>query len=216
MDREEAREREQQQIRERRTCPGAYPRRHRHRGDLLNGFDKSRRRGGCAAEWTDKALDESRRLRVATAVSGKCRGQLRHMLVETPRHAQHTGVFVEEILQVQRAFLVVLRNLRLEDSEHGLPDDGRFDEGTGVDPDHRGAVVERVEVVLLRLGIDRVSTPERNVGIAGEIDLLPFIQSRRVWSNQDPDVFQPRVGTAAHRLDPALGERRLERRAPEQ
>src|SRR5262245_22099605 len=117
---------------------------------------------------------------------------------------------------MQRAFLIVRGEFGREYREHRLANDRRLDEGTRVDPDDRRAVIERVEVVLLRLRIHRMRAPERDVGIASEIDLLPLVETRRVRPDQDADVLQPRIAAAAYRLDPPLRERRLERRAPEQ
>jgi hypothetical protein len=119
-------------------------------------------------------------------------------------------------VEVQRPFLVVRGNLGDEDREHGLADDSGLDERAGVDAHHGGAVVHRVEVILFRLGIDRMRAPERHVVVAGEIDLLPFVEPRGMRTDQDADVLQSRIAAAAHRLNPLLDERGLEDRSAEQ
>src|SRR5215510_14078934 len=138
------------------------------------------------------------------------------MLVEAPGNPQQPTVHVEQVMEVQRAFLVVLRDLWQQHRVNGLTDDRGVDERTGVETDYRSAVVHRVEVILLRLGIHRVRAPERHVAIAGQIDLLPFVEPRRMRTHEDAEILHAWIGAAAHGLDPSLDERGLARSAAEQ
>ena len=180
------------------------------RGLRAEPFDRFRElcsgRHRCA-ERSDESLDEALRFDVAATLGcQRIREQL-HMLVERARNPQQPAVHVHQ---------VVLRDRLVEHAVHRLADDGRLEKRARVQADNGGAVVHRVEVVVLRLVIDWMRPPERDVLEARKIDVLPLLGPHGVRTNEDADVLQPRVVARANRLDPALDELRLACRAAEE
>ncbi len=115
---------------------------------------------------------------------------------------------------MQRAFLGagVLRDAHRID---GAADDARLDLRAGVDADGGNRVIHRVEVVVLRRGVDRVGAaarPQRDALEFLEVEPLPRLQVFRMRADQDPGLADPWIGRSTDGADPVGDELRLVRR----
>src|SRR5581483_11100140 len=129
--------------------------------------------------------------------------QLVEVLVERPTDVE---VPVLEVVEVQRALLRLAELVR-EDGVHRPPDDGALDLGARVDPDDGGGVVDRVEVVVPRLALQRLLAeprPDRGLRIV-EVDARPLRRVPRVR----PDDHAGLVAARAQRGEPPPDERDL-------
>ena len=138
------------------------------------------------------------------------------VLFEAARRFEQAAADVRQVVEVNRPFLVVLRDLRLQDRQHRLAGDTRFEKRAGVEPDDGRRVVQRVEVVVLRRGVDRMAPEEPDVLELRQIDLLPLVEPS--WMRPDEQARLPEhgIGAAANVLNPAFGESRLVRGVLEQ
>ncbi len=117
---------------------------------------------------------------------------------------------------MDRPFLILRRDLSIQDRVDRLADSRGFEKRARVETDDAGRVVHGVEVVVLGFVIDRMCTPERQVLVAGEINRLPFLQSLGMRADEDADVLQARVLARAQRRHPPLDEHGLVRGATEE
>ena len=131
------------------------------------------------AERADESFDEPMRFRIAAAFRGERFGEQLDMFVERARDVQQAAVDVEQVVEVNRPFLVVLRNALVEHGVHRLADDRRFEKRARVQADDGSAVVHRIEVVVLRLVVDRVRAPERDVPEPREVDVASTRRAAR-------------------------------------
>ena len=140
------------------------------------------------------------------------------MLVEAARHAKYATPDLRQIVEVERAFLP-LAEFRHDDGVNRSPDNRGLDKRAGVQRCHRSAVVQRLEIVLLRAIIDRKRTVERHIRKVRQVDLVPLLQSRRVRTHQDGRRPQQRIVAGPDFLNPLPYESslgwcvRVERRA---
>src|SRR5438094_5596703 len=102
---------------------------------------------------------------------------------------------------MDRPFLVVLRDLFIQDGVDRLLDDRRLEERARVQTDDAGAVVHRIEVIVLRFLVNRMRAPEGDVLVAGEIDLLPLLWPRGMRPDEDANVLQPRIAARPDGFD---------------
>ena len=179
-------------------------RRLRHPCEILDRVGQDRRR------WTIEPMPvctnpstKLRSRRSSSSVRSIASAQIAHMLVERPGHVQQAAVLVEQVVEVQRAFLragVFGHSHR----EHRMADDARLDLRAGVDADRGGRVIHRVEVVVLRCLIDRVGAaarPQHDVPVRSEtVESLPRLRVLGVRADQDAEP--------GARADPVRSERR--------
>src|SRR5947207_13760780 len=113
--------------------------------------------------WTDECLDEMalpfEELRWC-AIDQGC--ELGFVFLERRRGSHQATREVQQQLEVQRPF-VLLPNLVEVNRHDGSPRDRGLDEGARRDADDRGAVIERVEIVVAGVVLDRVVTEERDI-----------------------------------------------------
>ena len=83
----------------------------------------------------DELRGEPPRALYARSWISQRRRKLRHVFPEATRRLQQSAANVQQVMKVNRAFLVVLRDLRQQYREHRLPDDRRFEERAGVETD---------------------------------------------------------------------------------
>ncbi len=135
------------------------------------------------------------------------------MLFEGVGHLQAAAVLRQQQAEVQGLALVA--EIVREDGHHRLALDGRLHHGAGVDPDHRGAVIDRVEIVgpvVVVDGVGAVARIDHRSRILRRIGLHPVLEIRRVRTDQDGDVAVTRLQLAAKGRDPPLDEFDLGRR----
>jgi hypothetical protein len=130
------------------------------------------------------------------------------MFLEAARQAEHPAADGLQIMKVERAFLS-LAEFRQHDRMNRSAYDSRFDERARIQPDHRRAVVERLEVVLLRALVHRQGPVHRDVRQIGQVNLFPLLEASRMRSNEDPGRTQRRIMARPNLLDPATHELRL-------
>ena len=128
------------------------------------------------------------------------------MLLEAPRKNQQAASGVEEIVKMNRPFLIVGRDFWQHHRQHWLADHGRLQHGTGVKTHDSGGVIQRIEVVVLRRRIDRMAAEQCDVLELGKIDFLPLLEPPRMRPDEDARSSQGRVRTSAHMLNPLLDE----------
>ena len=133
------------------------------------------------------------------------------MLVERPGVVQQAAALVEQVVEVQRAFLRARVLLALDRVDRPLLD-ARLDLRGRVDADRRDGVVDRVEEVVLRPRVDRVrpaARPHDGVGELREVEALPRRLVFRVRPDEDRRLAHARVRCRAKRPQPVHHERRL-------
>ena len=120
------------------------------------------------------------------------RDELRGVLVQRRRGGHQAAGELEQQLEMQRAFML-LTHVFHEDRHHRPVDDGGFDERARRNADDRGAVIERIEVIVPRLLFERVVAEERDVSEAAPVDAFPIADPRRMRPNEDRHIAQPRI-----------------------
>src|SRR5262245_47849870 len=112
--------------------------------------------------WPDKRSDElllpahyGRRWRLHH------RRELRFVLVERSRNGQKSSF--NEVSEMERSFLTGAE-FRRQNRQHRSLRDAGLDERARIQTDNRGAVIQRIEVIGPRRLVNRVATPEGDVG----------------------------------------------------
>jgi len=206
VERQHAGHRHQRQAPHQTREEGARAPQHRRGRDALERVGETRRRRLVEAERPDEARGKRLGLRIAAALARQRVRQQGNVLVEAARDPQQSPVDGLQVVEVDRPFLVVERDFRHDHRVHGLPDAGGFEEGAGIQPHHAGAVIHRVEIVVLRLRIHRVRAPERQVPVAGHVRVAPLVEPGGVRADEETDVLQLRRGARADRLNPVADE----------
>src|SRR5204862_7879246 len=113
--------------------------------------------------------------------------QLTKMGIEIRSGMEQAAFHGQQVLKVDHVLLVhpVFRKREAEDRP---AHDRRFEEGARDETDDGAAVVERVEVIRLRVDIDRVATVEGNVLPAIQADSRPLLQPFRMRTNEDAEL----------------------------
>src|SRR5262249_17312306 len=138
-------------------------------GERLDRIGKSRRAGLRSAEGSDEPLDEALCFLVTTPGGTQRVGQQLQMLVKRPRDAHQTAIDFHQIVEVNRPFLVVSRDLVDKDRVNRLAYDCCLEKRARIETNDGGAVVHRIEVVVLRFVVDGMRAPEGDVPVPREI-----------------------------------------------
>src|SRR5262245_9294866 len=146
----------------------------------LDGRCKQRRRRTIQSLWPDERLSEPARAFLAWARIFEGGGQLAYVFLEAPRKNQQPASGVEEVVKMNRAFLIVGRDFGQHDRQHWLADHGRLQHGAGVETHDSSGVVQRIEVIVLRRRVDRMAAEQCDVLEFGEIDFLPLLEPPRM------------------------------------
>jgi hypothetical protein len=131
------------------------------------------------------------------------------MLVERLADIEWPVLLRLEVVEVQRSSLGV-PELVGEQRVDGPADNGSLDLRGGVDPDHRGRVVERVEVVSAARLVGRILAQPRPDGSLWAVEprLGPRECEQRMRPDEDSGLGE-RAATGAQPSDPATNEGRL-------
>ena len=152
---------------------------------------------GVAARSNPRGLTKSR---TKSARRGRRPQSVREQLtvfVEPVRHVQQPATRVEQILEVHGAVLVLLE-IGHDDGVDRPSDNGRFDEGARIEPDDRGAVIQRVEVVGAGRFVHGIAAPHDGAEMA-RVDPFPLGHARRMRANEDAGVAQQRIAARSDR-----------------
>ena len=109
--------------------------------------------------------------------------ELGRVLVERPRDGEQPAADLQQVAEVERPLLDALV-LGVEHGQHGPADDRRLDHRARVQADHRPAVVDRVEVVGLRLVVGRRVARPGEHDDAGDLDAVPGVGPLRVRADE--------------------------------
>ena len=120
--------------------------------------------------------------------------ELFQVLVEAGRTRQQSAAGLEQISEVHGAHLALVP-LGQQDRVHRTTENAGLDERAGVQPDDHRAVKQRVEVVVARVGADRIAAPHDNVAKRCQIDALPL--GTPGWMRPDEDRRVAKSGRAA-------------------
>ena len=181
------------------------------RDQSLQLIDEARGRGDLQSTRPDERADEACTAVSVRSTSFERRREVVGVFVERTGRAEHSVGVVQQIVKVDRAFLA-LGELRQEDRMDRPADDRPLDHGAGVQADDDVRMVQRIEVVGLRLGIRRgisLQRPTRRAGESVETDVSPFASAPEVRPYEDAAVSQQRVPARSKVLCPADDERSL-------
>jgi hypothetical protein len=181
----------------------------RHRCRSLDLIHHLRRRRNAESERPDEPEQEA--LVPLVVVTAERLLEQHRMLGEARRRVEVTEVLGQEVREVERPQLRPAELLG-QDRVHGPVDDRGFYLGTRVDPDDRGRVVDRVEVVAAGLLVQRLFAEVRPDADLRAVERLvaPLIRVARVRADEDPSVGED-APVSPQRLDPVPDERHLVR-----
>ena len=110
--------------------------------------------------------------------------QFGQMILERASHLQKTALDFHQIPEVLDALLVHLE-LGQQQRVHGPADDRRLEKRARHETDDRMAVIQRIEVVVLRLRADRIPSVQRHVAEALERHAFPLLHPLGMGTYQD-------------------------------
>ena len=173
----------------------------------LDGVGQLRRGRAVETVGPDERFDETAETRGVLVGAIERLRQLRHVLVEGLRVVQETASERQQVLEMERAFLRAGMRGR-SDREHRPADHAGFDLGARVDADRAGRVVQRIEVVVLALDVDRIgaaSRPDRHVLENLVVEPVPRLGVLGMGPDQQTRLSQPASGALRTALDPLAG-----------
>src|SRR6185369_950827 len=176
----------------------------------LERLDDSGRGGRIYPVRADKRFDESTATDAVHLRIVKCLVQLFDVFIERVGNTDETAIGAAKMLEMERPFLCRLE-FRRKNCQHAASDDRAFDLRRRINPDHGGAVDDRVEVVASALGIARRRAsqwPDNGRTVLAQIRLPPLFRVLRMWTDEHARAYT----RLSEVLEPRTDERHLLRR----
>src|SRR5262245_33226363 len=125
------------------------------------------------------------------------------MFWKRARDLQQPAFDLHQIPKMLNPFLIH-HEFRQQQRVYRPADDRGLEEGAGNQTNNGMAVIERLEIVVLRLRADGIPSVQHRVAESLERHTLPFLSTFWMWPHENARISQAFIRTAPDGFDPPL------------